>query len=421
MWDTLLVNVNLATMDTNRAAPYGAVQNAALAIKDGLIDWLGPEAELSDAPGELARNVLDLDGKWATPGLIDCHTHLVFGGARASEYEMRLNGASYEEIARAGGGILSTVKATRSAPKETLYAAALSRLNALQSEGVTTVEIKSGYGLDLESEMKMLEVARDLGKKDSVEVVTTFLGAHALPPEYAQDREGYINLVCEEMIPAVARAGLADAVDAFCETIGFSTAETERVFKAARTCGLPVKLHAEQLSDSSGSQLAARYNALSVDHLEYLSPEGVTAIATTNTVAVLLPGAFYFLKETQTPPVQALRQASVPLAVATDCNPGSSPVTSPLLAMNMACTLFGLTPEEALTGMTRNASQALALSDKVGTLSKGKSADIALWNIATPAELSYWLGYNPLAGLFKAGREIFTWQHTQTEAEHIHG
>ena len=406
MWDKLLVNVNLATMDAMQPAPYGAVRDAALAITDGRIDWLGPARELPDAPEEHAREVIDLGGQWATPGLIDCHTHLVFGGNRAAEFEQRLQGASYEEIARAGGGIISTVTATRAASKEQLYEAALPRLHALQNDGVTTVEIKSGYGLDTASEVKMLEVARALGQSEQMRVVTTFLGAHALPPEYRDNRKGYIDLVCNEMIPTVAEQGLADAVDAFCENIAFTTGETERVFEAAAAHILPVKLHAEQLSDSGGSELAARYNALSVDHLEYLSEEGIRAIADSGTVAVLLPGAFYFLKETKLPPVQGLRDAGVPVAIATDCNPGSSPVTSPLLMMNMTCTLFGLTPEEALTGMTRNAAHALGLNEEVGTLTNEKIADIALWNINHPAELSYWVGHNPLAGLLKDGREV---------------
>ncbi|MCI5046052.1 MAG: imidazolonepropionase [Aquisalinus sp.] len=406
MWDKLLVNVNLATMDATQPAPYGAVRDAALAIKDGRIDWLGPVGDLPDAPEELAREVIDLGGQWATPGLIDCHTHLVFGGNRAAEFEQRLQGASYEEIARAGGGIISTVTATRAASKEQLHEAALPRLRALQNEGVTTVEIKSGYGLDTTSEIKMLEVARALGRVEDMRVVTTFLGAHALPPEYRDDRKGYIDLVCKEMIPTVAEQGLADAVDAFCENIAFTAGETERVFDAATAHNLPVKLHAEQLSDSGGSELAARHKALSVDHLEYLSEEGIRAIADSGTVAVLLPGAFYFLKETELPPVQGLRDAGVPVAIATDCNPGSSPVTSPLLMMNMACTLFALTPEEALTGMTRNAARALGLNEEVGTLTNGKIADIALWDINHPAELSYWVGYNPLAGLLKDGHEV---------------
>ncbi|MCI5044226.1 MAG: imidazolonepropionase [Aquisalinus sp.] len=406
MWDTLLVNVNLATMDATQPAPYGAVRDAALAITDGRIDWLGPVSDLPDAPEELAREVIEFGGQWATPGLIDCHTHLVFGGNRAAEFEQRLQGVSYEEIARAGGGIISTVKATRAASKEQLYEAALPRLRALQNEGVTTVEIKSGYGLDTTSEIKMLEVARALGRVEDMRVITTLLGAHALPPEYRDSREKYIDLVCKEMIPTAAEQGLADAVDAFCENIAFTTGETERVFEAAAVHHLPVKLHAEQLSDSGGSELAARYNALSVDHLEYLSEEGIRAIADSGTVAVLLPGAFYFLKETKLPPVQGLRDAGVPVAIASDCNPGSSPVTSPLLMLNMACTLFGLTPEEALTGMTRNAARALGLDDKVGTLVKGKAADIALWDISHPAELSYWVGHNPLTGLLKDGHEI---------------
>ncbi len=406
MWDTLLINANLATMAAGDERSYGAIERAALAVEDGRIVWTGSENMLSGDTSALAHNVTDLRGAWVTPGLIDCHTHLVFGGNRASEFEARLNGASYEEIARAGGGILSTVTATRNASKRELYESAVGRLRAMQGEGVTTVEIKSGYGLDLSTEIAMLEVARELGEQDHLRVCATFLGAHALPPEFSNDRSGYIDLVCNEMIPEVARRGLVNSVDAFCETIGFSCDETRLVFEAAKAHGLPVKLHAEQLSDQGGSQLAASYDALSVDHLEYLSAEGIAQIAASNTVAVLLPGAFYFLRETKIPPIEELRAAGVPIAIASDCNPGSSPLVSPLLVLNMACTLFHLTPEQALTGMTRNAAKALGLDSEIGTLEVGKKADLAVWDVSDLAELSYWVGANPLKMLIVAGNTI---------------
>ena len=351
----------------------------------------------------LAGTVHDAGGRWITPGLIDCHTHLVFGGSRAGEFEMRLNGASYEEVARAGGGIVSTMRATREADDGTLLEAALPRLGHLIGEGVTTVEVKSGYGLDTDTELKQLRVARKLGEELPIDIQTTFLGAHALPPEYAGRQNAYIDLVVDEMMPAVAESGYADAVDAFCEGIGFTPEETDRVFSSARSHGLPVKLHADQLSDLGGAALAARYGALSADHLEYTSEDGIAALAEAGTVAVLLPGAFYTLRETKLPPVEAMRAAGVGIAVATDFNPGSSPALSLVLMLNMACTLFRLTPEEALASVTRVAAQALGLGGDRGTLEVGKRADLALWDIGQPAELCYWFGVNPCAGRVRAG------------------
>ncbi len=404
MWDTIWLNGCMATMRGGApdGAPYGAIEDGAIAVAEGRIAWVGLRAELPGAPESLARELHDLEGRWLTPGLIDCHTHLVYGGDRAAEFELRLKGASYAEIAQAGGGIVSTVAATRAASEDDLLQAARPRLNALLAEGVTTVEIKSGYGLDLDNELKQLRVARALGKSQAVTVRTTFLGAHALPPEFAERAEDYIDAVVA-MLPEVAASGLADAVDAFCETIAFSPEQTARVFEAARACDLPVKLHADQLTNLGGAALAARYGALSADHLEYTGAEGVAAMATAGTVAVILPGAFYVLRETQPPPVEALRAAQVPIALATDCNPGSAPVTSLLLMLNMGCTLFRLTPEEALAGVTRHAATALGLGDSHGTLEPGKAADFAVWNIERPAELAYRIGFNPLAYAVKAG------------------
>ncbi len=401
-WDSLWTGARLATM-TEGGAAYGAVEDGALAVAGGRIAWVGPRADLPGAPRDLARRVVDAGGRWITPALIDCHSHIVYAGNRAGEFEMRLKGASYAEIARAGGGIVSTVRATRAADEETLVALARPRVAGLLAEGVTTIEIKSGYGLDRETEMRMLRAARRIGEELPVTVRTTFLGAHALPPEYADRADDYIDFVCREALPAVHAAGLADAVDAFCETIGFSPAQTERVFAAARALGLPVKLHAEQLSDQGGAMLAARFGALSADHLEYLSEEGAQAMAAAGTVAVLLPGAFYFLRETRLPPVDLLRRAGVPIAIATDSNPGSSPAGSLLLMLNMAATLFRLTPEEALAGATRNAARALGLGDARGTLEAGKAADFVLWDIETPAELAYRIGGNPAAAVVRAG------------------
>jgi imidazolonepropionase len=346
--------------------------------------------------------VIACDGRWITPGLIDCHTHLVHAGDRAHEFELRLAGASYEEIARAGGGIASTVTATRAASEAALISSALPRLDALIAEGATTVEVKSGYGLSVESEMRMLRAARALGDTRPVRIATTFLGAHALPPEYAGDADGYVDLVCDEMLPAAAAAGLIDAVDAFCEGIGFTTGQTARVFAAARRLGLPVKLHAEQLSNLHGARLAAQAGALSADHLEYLDEDGIAAMAAAGTIATLLPGAYYFTRETKLPPIAGLRAAGVPIALATDCNPGTSPLTSLLLTMNMAATLFRMTVEECLLGVTRHAGTALGLSREAGMLAPGLSCDLAIWDVERPAELVYRIGANPLhARVFK--------------------
>ncbi len=402
IWDSLWVGANIATMVPG-GAPYGARNDAGIAVKDGRIAWIGGSDALPGAPEACARTVHRAEGCWLTTGLIDCHTHLVFGGDRAGEFEMRLNGARYEEIAQAGGGIVSTMRATRQASDDALFQAALPRLRHLMSEGVTTVEIKSGYGLETASELKQLRVARRLGEALPVGVATTFLGAHALPPEYAGRQDAYIDLVIGDMLPAVARAGLADALDAFCETIGFTPAQTARVFAAARDHGLRVKLHADQLSDLGGAALAARHGALSADHLEYTSEDGVAAMADAGTVAVLLPGAFYTLRETTMPPIEALRGAGVEIAVATDFNPGSSPTPSLLLMLNMACTIFRLTPEEALAGVTRVAARALGMEADRGTIEVGKRADLALWDIARPAELCYWFGINPCAGVVRNG------------------
>ena len=375
------------------ADPYGSVRDAALAVADSRIVWLGKEAELP--VGLQADEEIDGEGGWITPGLIDCHTHLVYAGNRADEFERRLNGESYESIARSGGGIRATVAATRAADEATLYAQSRKRLLTMLNEGVTTVEIKSGYGLDLDSERKMLRVARQL-EREGVRVRTSFLGAHAVPPEYAGRPDDYLDLVINEMLPALHAEGLIDAVDGFCEDIAFSPAQIRRLFDAATCLGLPVKLHAEQRTDQGGATLVASYRGLSADHLEYLSPEGIAAMAANGTAAVLLPGAFYSLRETQPPPVAALRAADVPMAVATDCNPGTSPLESPLLAMNMACTLFGLTPAEALAGMTREGARALGLLADRGTLEVGKRGDLALWSVERPGELAYRIGARPL-------------------------
>ncbi|WP_116365811.1 imidazolonepropionase [Parahaliea mediterranea] len=395
--DWLISNLRLATL-TEGGTPYGEVAQGALALCGERILYAGPQ---SDLPDLAAAQHLDGGGRWATPGLVDCHTHLVFGGSRAGEFEQRLLGASYEDIARAGGGILSTVQATRAASEEALFESARSRLQRLVHEGVTTVEIKSGYGLTLADELKMLRVARRLGEALPVTVRTTFLGAHALPPEFAQ-ADDYIDTLCQQWLPAVAEAGLADAVDVFCEGVGFTPGQCERVFQAASALGLPIKAHAEQLSDLKGARLAARYRALSADHLEYLAADDVAALAEAGTVAVILPGAFYYLREQQLPPLDALRQAGVPLAVATDLNPGTSPMASLLTAMNQACVLFRLSPEEALRGATHNAARALGLADR-GQLVAGQRADILLWDIDTPAALSYALNCHRPTARFVGG------------------
>ena len=401
MWDALWIDVDIATC----AAPgeYGRIIDGAIGVKDGLIAWIGPRGELPGPVENLAAVRNSGEQNWVTPALIDCHTHLVYGGQRAGEFEKRLSGASYAEISRAGGGIRATVASTRAASEADLLRAARRRLAPLIAEGVTVVEIKSGYGLDLDTELKMLRVARAIEREMPVEVVTTFLGAHAVPPEFDGDADGYIDFVCDEVLPGAVEQGLVDQVDAFCETLAFSPEQVERVFEAAKLFNLPVKLHAEQLSDYGGAELAAEYGALSADHLEYLSPAGVRAMARAGTVAVLLPGAFYMLGETQAPPVDRLREAGVPIALATDSNPGSSPVTSLLTTMNMGCVLFGLTPVEALAGVTRNAAQALGLGERRGTLEVGKAADFVIWDIEEPAELSYRIGFNPCVDVIRAG------------------
>lgn len=388
--DRLWTDARLATLVGDG---LGVVERGCVAATDGAIVYAGPVA---DAPAFDAADTVGCEGRWITPGLIDCHTHLIHGGDRAHEFELRLAGASYEEIARAGGGIVSTMRATRAADQAALVASALPRLDTLIAEGVTTVEVKSGYGLSTDHEAKMLRAARALGHQRAVRVATTFLGAHALPPEYANDADGYIDLVCDEMLPAIAAEGLADAVDAFCEGIGFTPDQTERVFQAAVAHGLPVKLHAEQLSNQHGSALAARYGALSADHLEYLDDAGIAAMAAAGTVATLLPGAYYFVRETKLPPVDALRAAGVPIALATDCNPGTSPLTSLLLVMNMGATLFRLTVDECIAGVTREAARALGMQNRIGTLQAGKACDLAIWDIERPAELVYRMGFNPL-------------------------
>lgn len=388
--DRLWKNARLATMTDEGC---GIVEDGIIAVADGLIRYAGPQsaAPLCDAVEEI-----DCDERWITPGLIDCHTHLVYGGNRAREFEQRLNGATYEDIARAGGGILSTMRATRDASEGELTEAALSRLDRLISEGVTTVEIKSGYGLNYANEAKMLRVARRLGEVRPVTVSTTCLAAHALPPEYAGDADGYVEEICRVILPELANAGLVDAVDAFCEGIGFSVSQTARVFAAAQELGLPVKLHAEQLSNLHGAKLAAEAGALSADHLEYLDADGVAAMARSGTVATLLPGAFYFTREARAPPIEALREAGVSIALATDCNPGTSPLTSLLLAMNMGATLFRLSVDECLLAVTRNGARALGLQSSIGTLEVGKSCDLAIWDVEHLAELVYRMGFNPL-------------------------
>jgi imidazolonepropionase len=387
-------NARLATLAQGQFG-LGIVEKGAIAAQHGRILFAGAEADL---PADISSkaSVTDCGGRWITPGLIDCHTHLVFGGDRAREFELRLNGVSYEEIARNGGGIVSTVSATRAASEEQLVATALPRLDHLLAEGITTVEVKSGYGLDIGSERAMLRAARKLADKRRVDITTSFLGAHALPAEAKGDKEAYIDLVCNQMLPAITAEKLADAVDGFCEGIAFSPQQITRVFTAARKAGLPVKLHADQLSNLHGAKLAADHGALSADHLEYTDEEGAAAMAAAGTVAVVLPGAFYFLRETQLPPIAAFRQYGVAMAIATDCNPGSSPLTSPLLTMNMAATLFRMTVDECIAGFTRNAAKALGKAADIGTLEAGKYCDLAIWDIERPAELVYRLGFNPL-------------------------
>jgi imidazolonepropionase len=399
--DRIWRNAHLATLAPDREG-LGLIERGLVASREGLIVYAGSEA--AAPPGLTASTDTDCEGRLVTPGFIDCHTHLVHAGTRSDEFEQRLKGVSYEAIARGGGGILSTVNATRAATETQLMAESLPRLDALLAEGVTTVEIKSGYGLSLEHERKQLSAARGLGRKRPVTVKLTFLGAHALPPEFAGRADDYITDVCEVMLPALVRDGLVDAVDAFCEKIGFSREQTRRVFEAARAHELRVKLHAEQLSDLQGAALAATFRALSADHLEYTDETGIIAMAQAGTTAVLLPGAFYFLRETRVPPVDLLRRHGVPMALATDCNPGTSPLCSPLLVMNMAATLFRMTVDECIAGVTRAAARALGMADRIGTLEAGKQCDLAIWNIARPAELVYRLGLNPLHGRVWRGR-----------------
>jgi imidazolonepropionase len=397
-WDSVWKNVHLICMTEG----YGEIQNGAVGVKDGAITWLGKEADL---PMHIhIDQIYDGGGAYLIPGLIDCHTHMVYAGTRSNEFEARLNGVSYEEIARQGGGIISTVKATRAASFEELLEQSLPRVLASLREGVTTLEIKSGYGLDLETERKILQVARHLETKLPVRICTTFLGAHAIAPEYSGRADEYIQHVCEDMLPSLVKDHLVDAVDVFCEKIGFSPAQTEQVFQAAKRHGLPVKLHAEQLSDQGGAALTAQYQGLSADHLEYLSETSITAMAQAGTVAVLLPGAYYFLRETKLPPIEAMRNANIAMAIASDSNPGTSPMNSILLTMNMACTLFRMTPLEVLQGVTIHAAKALGLQEKVGSLEVGKQADFALWNIQRPAELAYQIGAAPCKTRVVAGQ-----------------
>lgn len=397
---SLFVDLNVATM-CERDAPYGMIENAAIAVVDGIIKWVGPVSDVPAPYKSLPRE--QLGGRLVTPGLIDCHTHIVHGGDRAVEFEMRLNGASYEEVARAGGGIVSTVTATRTATEDELLVDALRRVDVLIAEGVTSIEIKSGYGLDMETELRMLRVARAVMANRAIRVKTTFLGAHATPAEYAGRDDAYIDDVCIPALRAAHAEGLVDAVDGFCEGIAFQPAQITRVFDVARELNLPVKLHAEQLSNIGGAKLAAQYGALSADHIEYLDEDGVEAMAKAGTVAVILPGAFYTLREKQTPPIDLLRKHNVPMALATDINPGSSPLNSLLLAMNMGCTLFRMTPEEALRGATQNAASALGLTD-TGTIAAGMRADMAVWDIKHPAELTYRIGFNPLYSRIFGGK-----------------
>lgn len=405
-WDALYLNGTIVSCEANEN-PYGLLHDAALAVSDDQIEWLGRREDLPDSPDKLALKVYDMDKKCMTPGLIDCHTHLVFGGNRCIEFEMRLLGATYEDIALAGGGIRSTVAATRSLPEEVLFEQSLQRARFLFEQGVTTIEIKSGYGLDLDTELKILRVIKKISESLPITVFPTFLGAHALPLEYQWRSDEYIDLVCNKMIPRVAEEKLAQAVDVFCETIGFNLKQTKRVFDVAKKYNLQIKCHSEQLSNSGSALLAAEYQALSVDHLEFLSGRAIPALAMAGTVAVLLPGAFYFLREKQVPPIEALRSEGVPIAIATDCNPGTSPVSSLLLMLNMACTLFGLTPEEALLGVTRHAAKALGMAETHGTLTVGKKADFVIWDISHPAELAYWVGKSPVIKIVKAGKVVW--------------
>ncbi|MDE2659208.1 MAG: imidazolonepropionase [Acidobacteriota bacterium] len=400
-WDLLLTDAHIATMRAGAPDPYGAVEDGALAVRDGRIAWVGPR---SDLPAQATTEVRSLEGRWITPALIDCHTHLVFGGDRGSEFEARLGGATYEELAAAGGGIMATVRATRAASAEELFRSARGRLEAMARAGAATVEIKSGYGLDRDTEIRTLEVARRLGRASGLTVRATLLAAHAVPPEFGGRPVEYLGFVADALLPEVARRGLADAVDAYCEEVAFSAVQIAPLFERACALGLPVKLHADQRTDGGGAALAARFGALSADHLEYTPESGIEALADAGTVAVLLPGAFLTLGETRRPRVGALRRHGVPIAVATDCNPGTSPLGSLPEAMGLAARLFGLTPEECLAGVTRHAARALGLEHDRGTLEPGKRADIAVWDVGHPRDLTYWLGSRPLAGLLVAGR-----------------
>ncbi len=404
-WDTLWINANLATFEQN-GNPYGAILQGAIAISQDKIAWIGLTSELKQPYENLAHNVYSADNGWITPGLIDCHTHLVYADNRAHEFELRLQGATYEEIAKGGGGIHSTMLATDKVDEDALFAQSAKRLKALIAEGVTTVEIKSGYGLTLEGECKMLSVARRLSESFPVNIQRTFLGAHALPEEFSHCPDDYISWLCDVALPYVKEHQLADAVDAFCEHIGFSFDEVKRFFEKAKSLGLPVKLHADQLSDSKGGLLAAQYQALSADHLEYANEESLIAMKTAGTVAVLLPAAYYYLRETHLPPIASLRAKQIPIAIATDSNPGTAPVMSLLTTMNMACTLFKLTPEEVLLGVTCHAAKALGMDKTHGTLACGKIADLVVWDINAPFELTYWVGYNPCRHIIKSGKIV---------------
>jgi len=401
-WDLLLTDVRIATMRSDNPG-YGIIEDGAVAISGGALAWIGTQSQL---PGHGAAQTRSLGGRWITPALIDCHTHLIFAGDRADEYAQRLCGASYAQIAAGGGGILSTVRATREATADELFAAALPRVQALAGDGVATIEIKSGYGLDVPNELKMLAVARRLDAAGEVAIRTTLLAAHAVPPEYKNNPDAYVDLICEKLLPAVVDGKLADAVDAYCEMIAFSASRVARIFRAAQALGLPVRLHADQLSDGNGAALAAKFGALSADHLEYASSGGIDAMAKSGTVAVLLPGAYITLNQTRPPPINVLREKKVPVCIATDCNPGTSPLCSLTEAMALASRLFGLTPEECLAGVTRNAARALGLEKDRGTLDIGKRADLAIWDIDHPHDLSYWLGTHSLSGLYVAGHNV---------------
>lgn len=405
IWDSLWIDANLATFENNEN-PYGVIEQGAIAVQGDKIAWVGLQSDLKKPYSELAKEVHSAEGRWITPGLIDCHTHLIYAENRSQEFELRLKGATYEEIAKAGGGIRSTVLATRAIDEQALFECSAKRLKMLLAEGVTTVEIKSGYGLTLESEYKMLSVARQLGEKLPVNIRTTFLGAHALPDEFLKRPDDFIPFLCDVVLPQLHKDHLVDAVDAFCEYIAFSFEEVEQIFNKAQSLGLPVKLHADQLSDSKGGLLAAKFHALSADHLEYVCEESLKAMADVGTVAVLLPAAFYYLRETYVPPIEQFRKYKIPMAVSTDSNPGTSPTLSLLTTLNMGCTLFRLTSEEALLGVTVNAAKALGLQETHGSLAAGKIADFVLWDIQRPAELTYWIGYNPCYYVVKSGKKV---------------